>query len=42
MSVAGFILLGTLVILSLYLIIIYNRLVSLKHDTAKAWYTGIG
>jgi len=37
MSVGGFILLGLLLILSLYAIVIYNRLVSLKHDTAKAW-----
>jgi LemA protein len=37
MSVGGFILLGLLFILSLYAIVIYNRLVSLKHDTAKAW-----
>jgi len=37
LSVGGFILLGLLAILSLYAIVIYNRLVSLKHDTAKAW-----
>lgn len=37
MNVAGFILLGLLAILSLYAIVMYNRLVSLKHDTAKAW-----
>ena len=33
----GFILFGITVITGLYVIIIYNRLVSLKHDTAKAW-----
>ena len=33
----GFILFGITVIVCLYVIIIYNRLVSLKHDTAKAW-----
>jgi LemA protein len=37
MIIAGFILLGLLVITIGYLILIYNRLVSLKHDTAKAW-----
>ncbi len=33
----GFILFGITAIAALYVIIIYNRLVSLKHDTAKAW-----
>ena len=33
----GFILFGITVIVCLYVIIIYNRLISLKHDTAKAW-----
>jgi LemA protein len=37
MIIAGFILLGLLVITIGYLILIYNRLVSLKHHTAKAW-----
>jgi len=37
MNVGIFALLGLLAILSLYTIVIYNRLVSLKHDTAKAW-----
>lgn len=37
MIIAGFILLGLLVIAIGYLILIYNRLVNLKHDTAKAW-----
>lgn len=37
MSVGGFILLGTLAIALGYAIILYNRLVNLKHDTAKAW-----
>ncbi|QSA96279.1 LemA family protein [Methylococcus sp. EFPC2] len=37
LSVGGFVLLGMLVVLSLYVIVIYNRFVSLKHDTAKAW-----
>jgi len=37
MIIAGFILLGLLVITIGYLILIYNRFVSLKHDTAKAW-----
>jgi len=37
MSVGGFIFLGVIIVLSLYVVSIYNRLVSLKHDTAKAW-----
>ena len=37
MNVGGFILIAVLAILILYVIVIYNRLVSLKHDTAKAW-----
>ncbi|NJD08495.1 MAG: LemA family protein [Methylococcaceae bacterium] len=37
MSVAGFVGFGSIVVLLLYLILIYNRLVNLKHDTAKAW-----
>lgn len=37
MIITGFILLGLLVIAIGYLILIYNRLVNLKHDTAKAW-----
>ena len=37
MSVAGFIGFGSTVVLMLYVIVIYNRLVNLKHYTAKAW-----
>jgi LemA protein len=37
LSVGGFVLLGTLAIVVLYAILIYNRFVNLKHDTAKAW-----
>ena len=37
MTVGGFILLGALAIVLGYAIILYNRLVNLKHDTAKAW-----
>ena len=37
MIIAGFIVLGLVVIAIGYLILIYNRLVNLKHDTAKAW-----
>lgn len=37
MIIAGFILLGLLAIATGYTILIYNRLVNLKHDTAKAW-----
>jgi LemA protein len=37
MIIAGFIVLGLLVIAIGYLILIYNRLVNLKHDKAKAW-----
>lgn len=37
MNVGGFILLGSLAIVLGYAIVIYNRLVNLKHDTAKAW-----
>ncbi len=33
----GFILFGIASISALYTILIYNRLVSLKHDTSKAW-----
>lgn len=37
MSIAGFVFIGLLIVLILYIIVIYNRLVNLKHDTAKAW-----
>jgi len=37
MIIAGFILLGLLAIATGYSILIYNRLVNLKHDTTKAW-----
>lgn len=36
MSIAGFIFFALTLILSVYLIVIYNRLVSLKHGTSKA------
>ncbi len=37
MLVTGFIITGLIAILVVYGIIIYNRLVSLKHNTSKAW-----
>ncbi|MBS1211406.1 MAG: LemA family protein [Proteobacteria bacterium] len=37
MPLGGAVLLAGLAVLSLYAIVIYNRLVGLKHDTAKAW-----
>ena len=37
MLISVFVLLAILAILGLYVIVIYNRLVSLKHDTAKSW-----
>lgn len=37
MSVGGFVFLGVSLVSILYCVAIYNRLVSLKHDTAKAW-----
>jgi LemA protein len=37
MIIVGAVLLGLLVIAIGYTILIYNRLVNLKHDTAKAW-----
>ncbi|MDD1650731.1 MAG: LemA family protein [Methylococcaceae bacterium] len=37
MIIVGFVLLGLLAIAIVYTILIYNRLVNLKHDTAKAW-----
>jgi LemA protein len=37
MGVGGFILVGTILFGIVYAILIYNRLVNLKHDTAKAW-----
>jgi len=37
MIVAVFIVLGLVIIAIGYLILIYNRLVNLKHETAKAW-----
>jgi LemA protein len=36
MSVAGFVFFGVSLVLLLYAVVIYNRQVSLKHDTAKA------
>ena len=35
--IVGLLLIGMLALLILYAILIYNRLVNLKHDTAKAW-----
>lgn len=37
MNVAGFIFLGVAAIVIVYLIVLYNRLVSLKHNVSKAW-----
>lgn len=37
MSVTGFIILGVAAIAAVYLITIYNNLVQLKHNVAKAW-----
>ncbi len=37
MLVGGFLFLAIVVVITIYLIIIYNRLVSLKHNTSKAW-----
>ena len=37
MIVVGFVALGLLIIAIGYIILIYNRLVNLKHQTAKAW-----
>jgi LemA protein len=37
MIVVGFVALGLLIIAIGYIILIYNRLVNLKHETAKAW-----
>ena len=37
MPIAGFVLIGVLILIALYLILIYNRLVQLKDDTVKAW-----
>jgi LemA protein len=37
MDVTGFVVLGTLVALGLYAIVLYNNLVSLKHNVSKAW-----
>lgn len=37
MSVGGFIVVGTILFVIAYAVLIYNRLVNLKHDTAKAW-----
>ncbi len=37
MIIVGFVLLGLLAIAILYTILVYNRLINLKHDTAKAW-----
>ncbi|HLU62656.1 MAG TPA: LemA family protein [Gammaproteobacteria bacterium] len=37
MSVTGFIILGLVAIAAVYLVTIYNNLVQLKHNVAKAW-----
>jgi len=37
MDVSSFVILGAIAVLVLYLIIIYNRLVALKHNVSKAW-----
>jgi LemA protein len=37
MSVGGFIFWGLLAVLLVYIVIIYNNLVSLKHNVSKAW-----
>ena len=37
MAVFGFVLFGLIAIIVVYIIIIYNRLVSLKHNTSKSW-----
>jgi LemA protein len=37
MSVAGFIFWGVMAVVVIYLIAIYNGLVTLKHNVSKAW-----
>jgi LemA protein len=37
MSIAGFIVIGALVVLLLYVVMIYNNLVRLKHNVSQAW-----
>ncbi|HEY5719063.1 MAG TPA: LemA family protein [Gammaproteobacteria bacterium] len=37
MDVGGFIFLGLLVVVGVYAVILYNNLVSLKHNVSKAW-----
>jgi len=37
MAIVGFIILGLAAVIIVYLIMIYNRLVSLKHNSSKAW-----
>ncbi|WP_289284445.1 LemA family protein, partial [Methylophaga sp. UBA2513] len=37
MTITGFIFWAVVVVLVVYLIIIYNNLVSLKHNVSKAW-----
>jgi len=37
MSITGFIVLGTLIALFLYVVLIYNALVRLKHNVSQAW-----
>jgi LemA protein len=37
MSVGGFIFWGLVVVLLVYIVVIYNNLVSLKHNVSKAW-----
>lgn len=37
MSIGGFIFLGVVALLVIYFIVIYNNLVSIKHNVSKAW-----
>jgi LemA protein len=37
MSIATFIILGVIALAAIYLIVIYNNLVSIKHNVVKAW-----
>lgn len=37
MSVAGFVILGAMIALLLYVVMIYNHLVRLKHNVSQAW-----
>ncbi len=37
MSVSGFIFWGVIAVALVYIVLIYNNLVSLKHNVSKAW-----